>query len=349
MGSSSIRKKENKKKWWITTGVFLTVLLGMVVWFNVTPFPSAMIIRIFFDANAKSVGKVQVDSVQGDLPVKIKRNIRYRDDGERSVLDVYVPEDAVKKNATLPLVIWTHGGAWISGDKNFTETYFEMLAGEGFVVVALNYDLAPEKKYPYQLHQINDAHRFIVENAHEYNIDSTKVVLAGSSAGAQLSAQFAGLITNVEYADEVGIDLNLKPQQLMATVLYSGIYDMQKLSSTEGISSNLIRWGFKSASWAYTGERDSDGSLLYQSSPINFVTKEFPMTYISGGNEDALTKLQSIPFVNALEQSGVNVRSRFFADNFEPALRHENQFVLDENGMKIFREMCEFLNFATEE
>ena len=59
--------------------------------------------------------------------------------------DVYRHEDAVKR----PVVVWLHGGALIMGSRNGVPKQLLELAREhGFVVVSLDYRLAPELNCP---------------------------------------------------------------------------------------------------------------------------------------------------------------------------------------------------------
>jgi len=109
-------------------------------------------------------------------------------------------------------------------------------------------------------------------------------------------------------------------------VLNCGVYDLAALARLDGIAG----WGFKSAMWAYSGTKtwaeDSTGATM---STIDWVTKDFPTTYISGGNGDGLTWLQSIPMAQRLEELGVDVTTQFWPAPHEPALPHEYQFHLD--------------------
>jgi acetyl esterase/lipase len=56
------------------------------------------------------------------------------------------------------------------------------------------------------------------------------------------------------------------------------------------------------------------------------VTREFPPTFISGGNADPLTDAHSRPFAARLVELGVDVSERFYAADRTPALGHEYQF-----------------------
>jgi len=79
-------------------------------------------------------------------------------------LDVYFPE-TVGPDERLPTVVWTHGGAWISGHKDDATPYFQLIAAEGYAVVSVGYSVAPGATYPTPIHQVNDALAYMQENA----------------------------------------------------------------------------------------------------------------------------------------------------------------------------------------
>lgn len=151
-------------------------------------------------------------------------------------------------------------------------------------------------------------------------------MLAGDSAGSQLASQMATLITNPDYAAIMSVKPALDADQVVATVLNCGVYDLAALAALDGI----VGWGLKSSMWAYTGTKTwAEGSSGATMSTVNWVTADFPTTYISGGNGDALTWLQSIPMSQRLEELGVDVTNQFWPADHEPALPHEYQFHLD--------------------
>jgi hypothetical protein len=92
----------------------------------------------------------------------------------------------------------------------------------------------------------------------------------------------------------------------------------------------LVAWGFKQSLWAYTGSRRwSETFAGATMSTVDFVTPEFPPTFVSGGNGDALTWIQSVPFAGRLRQIGVPTTTLFWPAASEPQLPHEYQFHLD--------------------
>lgn len=306
----------------ITLGILVAVVLVVAIVGSVTPWPSAMVIRAVFTQGGESTA-AEMRKHLPDAEISETRDISYGGDGVSTTMDAFTPASA---DGPLPTVVWIHGGAWISGSKQDVDPYMRILAAEGYTTIAVNYTLGPEGYYPKAVHQLNDALAYIDEHAAELNVDPTQIVLAGDSAGAQLASQMAALITSTEYAELMGITPSLTSDQVVATILNCGVYDLAALAELDGI----LGWGFKSALWAYSGTRtwaeDATGATM---STVDWVTEDFPPTYISGGNGDGLTWTQSIPMAQRLGELGVDVTTLFWPAPHEPALPHEYQFHLD--------------------
>ena len=117
------------------------------------------------------------------------RDIPYGEGGDGAhTLDVYRPTPEHRRHSqSLPVVIYLHGGAFQICSK---ETHWVMAlayARRGFVVFNINYRLAPKHRYPAALNDAAKAYRWVVENAAAYGGDNQRIVLAGESAGANLS------------------------------------------------------------------------------------------------------------------------------------------------------------------
>jgi acetyl esterase/lipase len=124
----------------------------------------------------------------------------------------------------------------------------------------------------------------------------------------------------------MGIRPALSDNQLVAAILNCGVYDMKRMSDLTGIPA----WGFKIALWGYTGTKNwSETYAGATMSTIDFVNSSFPPTFISGGNGDGLTWLQTVPMSAALKDAGVDVDELVWPANHVPALPHEYQFHLD--------------------
>ena len=315
------------KRWYDSVVSVSFMALGLaiatlVVVAFVNPWPSALLIRTLFERGAAET----VAEMQPYVPksgVDAHRDIVYGNAGSDTSLDVFTPAGASKPLTT---VVWIHGGAWISGDKSDVDPYLQILASHGYTAVGLNYTISPEATYPTALNQLNDALGFLVAHAAEHKIDPNSIVLAGDSAGSQYAAQLATIVTSPSYAKRVGVTPKLTADQLKAVILNCGIYDVRGIPDAPGIGG----WGFRIALWSYLGTKDWSSTPAGQDmSTIEYVTAEFPTTWISGGNGDPLTNGQSKPLAKKLAAMGVDVTSVFYPTDETPALPHEYQFHLD--------------------
>lgn len=318
----------------------VVVGLGIVAATRLSPVPGALLVRAVFNQDARRTARALNEATP---EVERQLGIGYRDADPDALLDVYTPKDA---EGPLPTIVWTHGGAWLSGDRSDYAGYFGRLADAGFTVVAPGYSLAPGHQYPRALGQVNDAIGYALDHADELNVDPMRIVLAGDSAGAQLSAQLATAVVDRKYAESIGLEPTLGAQQLRGVILNCGIYDVHAMNSSEG----LIGWGVSQALWAYTGEREFRSSAAAdQMSVLNHAGTEFPSTWISGGNADPLTKTQSLPLAKRLGELGVGVQAVFYPDDYEPPLGHEYQFKLEtEAARDALLSMTEFARSVTE-
>jgi acetyl esterase/lipase len=300
----------------VAAGLVVSIVTAM------TPWPSAMLIRGVFEAGARDTVKEMLPYVPKTKLIE-HPNVSYGNAGVNTTLNAFTPASATK---ALPTVVWIHGGAWISGDKENVDPYLRILASHGYTTICVNYTIAPEAIYPTAVVQLNDALAYIVEHAAELNVDPDQIVLAGDSAGAQLASQLVAITTNSDYARLMGIRPALSENQLVAAILNCGVYDMKRMSDLTGIPA----WGFKIALWGYTGTKNwSETYAGATMSTIDFVNSSFPPTFISGGNGDGLTWLQTVPMSAVLKDAGVDVDELVWPANHVPALPPEYQFHLD--------------------
>jgi acetyl esterase/lipase len=315
-------RKKTRRVAAVVLAVIAGVVIATIVAFVVSPWPGALIIRGVFQSNAAKVLTI-MEAYAPESGVEQRLDIAYQSDNDWSKMDVFYPTGTTSNLGT---IVWTHGGAWVSGNKSNDRPYFQILASHGYTVIGLNYTYGPEQTYPYAVNQLNDALAYIVANADDLNVDASRMILAGDSAGAQLSSQLAVAVTNPSYASELGITPALSPDDLRGVILNCGIYRMDKMLGGSGI----IAWGDEISLWAYTGDRNlASSAAMTQMSSYDFVTAAFPPTYISGGNADPLTDLQSKPLADKLTDLGVDVSTLFWPADETPALPHEYQFRLD--------------------
>lgn len=90
-----------------------------------------------------------------------------------------------------PVLIWLHGGGWIVGNIDSDSDVCSLICRDtGCVVLNVDYRLAPEHPYPAAIEDVSWTLRWIntAQAARDLNIDHTKIIIGGASAGANLAA-----------------------------------------------------------------------------------------------------------------------------------------------------------------
>ncbi len=124
-----------------------------------------------------------VDTKANDL--ETYDNVPYKTISEtrKLSLNIFRPKSSEK----FPVVLMIHGGGWNSGSPELQKALAVSLARKGFASVTAEYRLIPEALYPAGVEDLNDAVKWIYENAEKYNFDKMKIAVSGCSAGGQLA------------------------------------------------------------------------------------------------------------------------------------------------------------------
>jgi len=225
--------------------------------------------------------------------------------GKSLRLDVYRPKDA---GGPLPLVVWIHGGAWMTGSKDDPRLALSLVP-HGDVVASLNYRLSFETVFPAQVHDCKAAIRFLRANATKYSVDAYHLGVWGSSAGGHLAA-LVGTSGGVEALEgNVGGNLD-SSSRLQCVVDYFGPTDLlayrgQKTwVKLDAPNSFLVRF--------VGGPVDEKNPLVPLANPIAYVSKDTPPFFIAHGDKDDTVPLnQSELLVEALRKAGGTVTFEF--------------------------------------
>ena len=322
--------------------IILFVSAGVILLaFKLSPYPSVWIIRYAFDKEADKVNREL--AIQVPDSIKSIENVQYDPGDGDAYMDAYIQPEAVRSGKRLPVIVWTHGGGLISGNKGQLANYCKILASRGYVVISIDYTIAPGGKYPKPIQQLNSALAYISANAEKFNADTSFFVLAGDSGGSMISAAAANVITSTSYAQITNVQPVLNPDQLKGLLLYCGIYEIDNLN-TEGAFGSFL----KTVTWAYFGTKNiSNDKYAKTASVTNFLTGKFPPTFISAGNNDPLLN-QSKILAEKLSTLNVPIDTLFYPKNHEPALGHEYQFKLDSAGKIALERSSSFLRMIAE-
>ena len=113
--------------------------------------------------------------------------------GGRLRVRFYRPAGSVAR--LLPTILYFHGGGWVIGSLEAYDLPCRFFcARSGCAVVAVDYRLAPEHKFPAALDDAVAAFRWLAAEGTELGIDPDRIVVAGDSAGGTLATVVAQLV-----------------------------------------------------------------------------------------------------------------------------------------------------------
>ncbi|KAG0170941.1 hypothetical protein DFQ28_009780 [Apophysomyces sp. BC1034] len=178
------------------------------------------------------------------LPVTIYPNITYATNEESieaigktndynqpryMTLDVYTRSNR-RSDSLRPVLVHIHGGAWQMGSKEPLHPYEALLVAENdWVVVNVNYRLAPANAYPTHLLDVKRALRWVKQSIESFGGDPNFVVIEGDSGGGQLAAVAAFTANEAEFQPGFEqVDTSVR-----GVITMSGCLDIQNPKETK--------------------------------------------------------------------------------------------------------------------
>lgn len=154
--------------------------------------------KVFDESLPNEMGRLYAPLLANshECAAKISKDVAYGPD-KRNLLDVYAGNS--KSNIPSPILVFFHGGGFISGDKKFCKNIGNYFASNNILTVIPSYRLAPEHKWPSGAEDISNVMKWIRLNAREFGGDPEHIFLMGHSAGAAHVATYL-------YFDEFHID-----------------------------------------------------------------------------------------------------------------------------------------------
>lgn len=239
-------------------------------------------------------------------------------------------------DAAQPVLLFVHGGAWVSGDNNIDANGSEQIRAimelreQGVTIAAATYRFSFEAIFPAQIHDVKAAIRHLKNNADKYGIDPTRIMTMGESAGSHLALLAA--VSNGEEALEgnIGGNLNVDSKVIGCVDCY-GMTDFLTLASDLYARPDLGRTGkqvyelvedktsSRSQLFGLTTDECNLGTvstnpkrfpeqyaLVKLGSPIFHVTPDDPPVLIINGQRDIrVPSAQAIKMYQALYDAGV--------------------------------------------
>jgi len=274
--------------------------------------------------------------------------------GNRALkISIYRPDN----EQTYPAVLMIHGGGWNSGSPDMQTALAINLAKKGFVTATVEYRLIPEALYPAAIEDLNDAVRWLFDNANAYQIVKDKIAVSGCSAGGQLAA----LIGTKNQDNLVKAIVNMDG---ISTFINKETVDRAQKARDVGDHMPVdARW--LGGTYHEKPETWKDASALYwvntHSAPVCFINSSIPRFH--NGRDEHIRKLDSLNIyaeVHTLDEtphtfwlfhpwhlSAVNYTANFLWEIFDqtPAIDTKAyDFVVAQDGTGDFQTVQEAIN-----
>jgi len=206
-------------------------------------------------------------------------------------LDVYQARDAASPNPTL---IYFHGGGWTAGSKEASSLTFLPFLDMGWNVVNVEYRLAKVSLAPAAVQDALCALRWVYRNGKDYNVDTTRLVLMGNSAGGHL-ALTAGVIPASESLDS--LCPGTEELKVAAIINWYGITDVNELLAGPNVRNFAVAW---------LGGMSNRDEIAKRVSPLTYVRAGLPpIISIQGDADPTVPNSQNVRLHQALDKAGV--------------------------------------------
>ena len=214
-----------------------------------------------------------------------------------------------------------HGGSWSARDKADMNAISRVLVKNGYAVLNLNYRFAPTWKYPAQLADMQQALKWIADNAETYHLDLERVNTWGYSSGAHLAA----LIASYNYSEN----------SLLADI--EGLPRIRAVVAG-GIPADLRKYEDGPIVRRFLGDSQAKLPQVYaDASPAFHISANDPPVFIYHGKMDMLVKRdEPEDYFEALQNQGID--SELYLHSFRG---HMTMFLFADDAQ---RKAIQFLN-----
>ena len=133
----------------------------------------------------------RVNKLKFSEPIFHTGDRRITGTGSDIAMRIYKPRE-VRISEKLPILMWFHGGGFVIGSLDTHDSVCRMLANQAdCIVVAVDYRLAPESRFPAAVEDCQAALKWVALHAVEFGGDPACIAVGGDSAGANLATVIA--------------------------------------------------------------------------------------------------------------------------------------------------------------
>lgn len=319
-----------------------------ILFTSVFPDTSMKLVRtIFYDDQNVTFAKSEQKTL-GQL-AELHSNLCYDTENPNGYLDIYYT--LTPKEEDPATLIYIHGGGYVWGDKqtgdpdagelDICDSLIYTALEYGYHVVSMNYCLAPEYPYPTAIKQLNKGLNYLNQNADKLHLNMEHLFLAGSSAGGNLAGVLANIQTNELYAKQMNLTPVLSKSAIRGVIFESTLFDNSQYGVTHEIPRDYLFYQLGRV-YLQTNDLKYDKNSVTLSNVTEFVTKDFPPSFISDGNSgsfyDQAAKMQTL-----LTDLGVDCHFVCYPQS-EIILKHGYEESDSEYALRTRNAMMEFMD-----
>jgi len=227
-------------------------------------------------------------------PFVTTKNIDIKTESNEIPVKIYFPSS----ESNLPIIIYSHGGSWVSGNVDDYDNIARKLSKyTKAIVVSVNYRLAPEDPFPAAINDVYNILQWVYENCKNINGDPSRISVAGDSAGGNIST-----VVSQMARDKGG------PKITSQVLIYpsTNIYELNTNSwEYFGKEFNLTQENFNKFLSLYVPNKEQRKSS-YASPLLSDNLKDLPNTLIITAEFDPLRD-EGEAYGEKLRKSGVKV------------------------------------------
>ncbi len=216
-------------------------------------------------------------------------------------LDLYVPRN---RTNPIPTLILYHGGGWVEGKKEQNVLQFLPYLSLGWAVANVEYRLGRVSPAPAAVEDCRCALRWVAQHARDFNLDTSRFVLTGGSAGGHLSLITGMLPYGTPFDRQCPTESSTRWRagtepavKVAAIVNWFGITDVAELLDGPDAKHYAIEW---------FGSMKDREDLAREVSPITYVRSGIPpIITLHGDRDDIVPYKQAVRLHAALDKAGV--------------------------------------------
>ena len=196
-----------------------------------------------------------------------------------------------------PTLLYIYGGGWVNGTKGSVTLAPLPYLEQGMNAVVIDYRVADDGLAPAAVEDCRCAFRWVYAHAKQYGFDTSKIVIAGESAGGHLALITAMLPANAGFDNECQQQDEAPELKAAAVVSYSGPTDV-----ADFVEGPHQRW----FALKWFGSNPNRLELARRISPINYVRPGLPpIIFVHGDSDPHVPYEQAKRLEDALNRAGV--------------------------------------------